>query len=108
MNRLQILRKAKGLSQAELGNLLSMSQNTISQYETEKRKMDPDTLSLFSSFFNVSTDYLLGLEEQKNKPAPMPESELTDLQKQAVEFVLSLSNEELKQFIRIGNALKKE
>jgi transcriptional regulator with XRE-family HTH domain len=48
------------------------------------------------------------VEAKQKKPAPVAESELSDLQKQAVQFVMSLSNEELEQFIRIGKALKKE
>lgn len=35
-NRLYLLRKAAGLSQAELGDMLSVSHHTISAYEKEK------------------------------------------------------------------------
>lgn len=39
---------------------LSMSQNTISRYETGEREADYKTLILFADYFNVSIDYLLG------------------------------------------------
>lgn len=35
-NRLYLLRKAAGLSQAELGDMLSVSHHTISAYEKRK------------------------------------------------------------------------
>lgn len=75
MNRLRELRKKQGLSQLELGKALSMSQNTISQYETGNRKMDPETLSRFSTFFDISIDYLLGVEIKKT-PTPVSEDGL--------------------------------
>ena len=39
-NRLYLLRKAAGLSQIELGNMLSVSHHTISSYEKEKSEPD--------------------------------------------------------------------
>ncbi len=42
---------------------LSMSQNTISRYETGEREADYKTLILFADYFNVSIDYLLGRTE---------------------------------------------
>ena len=47
-------------------------------------------------------------EAQQKKPAPIAESELSELQKQAIQFVLSLSDDQLRQFIRIGKALINE
>ncbi len=42
---------------------LSMSQNTISRYETGEREADYKTLILFADYFDVSIDYLLGRTE---------------------------------------------
>ena len=39
---------------------LSMSQNSISRYETGEREADYKTLIAFADYFNVSVDYLLG------------------------------------------------
>lgn len=39
---------------------LSISQNTISRYETGEREADYKTLILFADYFDVSIDYLLG------------------------------------------------
>lgn len=59
--RLVLLRKNKNLSQYELARLLNLTRGQIANYEQGKRQPDYDTLKMFAEFFNVSTDYLLGL-----------------------------------------------
>lgn len=58
--RLRLEREKKGLSQEELGQLISAVKSTISQYELAKRKPDTDVLQQFANIFNCSVDYLLG------------------------------------------------
>ena len=64
--RLKSLRKEGKMKQSELAGLLSMAQNTISQYEQGLREPDNDTLKTISDIFNVSTDYLLGKADIPN------------------------------------------
>ena len=58
--RLKELRKQRGISQLKLALDLSMSQNSISRYETGSRQADYKTLIAFADYFNVSIDFLLG------------------------------------------------
>ncbi len=37
---------------------------TISRYENERRKIDPDTLTEFCKLYNVSADYILGFIDE--------------------------------------------
>ena len=60
MERIQELRKQRGLSQAALGEKLGVKQNTISQWESGARHLDDKTLSLLADVFGVSVDSLLG------------------------------------------------
>jgi len=65
-NRIVQLRKAKKLSQAELGKKLGgISKSTILHYEGGKRPVPAVTLCKMAGFFGVSTDYLLGLTQTK-------------------------------------------
>lgn len=48
------------MSQVALAMALSMSQNSISRYETGEREADYETLIAFADYFGVSLDYLLG------------------------------------------------
>ena len=57
--RLRQLRPERGLSQVRLAMELSVSQHTISRYETGEREADYATLIRIADFFGVSVDYLL-------------------------------------------------
>lgn len=73
MNRLRELRKKNGLTQNQLCHKFNLVQNTLSNYETERHSIPDDLKVKFANFFNVSIDYLLGLNEEnkikKNKIA---------------------------------------
>ena len=61
--RLKELRCEKGLSQTELAKALNVSQRSISSWETGFRQPDYETLILIAKYFDVTTDYLLGIEK---------------------------------------------
>ena len=58
------LRKEKNLSQLELGMKLGVSDKAISKWENGKAKPQTDILKKLSKIFEVSADYLLGLEDE--------------------------------------------
>lgn len=60
---LRELRTEKNLSQPDLGNIFSVSRQTISSWESGQREPSIDTLVNIAKFFNVTTDYLLGKED---------------------------------------------
>ncbi len=53
------LRKAKGLSQEELGNELGVSRQTVSKWELGQSYPDFQKLVILSDFFNISLDKLI-------------------------------------------------
>ena len=59
--RLYNLRTEKGLSQAKLGEMLSVSQDTISLWEKSKSYPSVEMVVLLSEIFEVSCDYILGV-----------------------------------------------
>ncbi len=64
--RLKSLRRASKMKQSELAQKLSLSQQTISLYEANKRHPDLETLVRLADEFQVSTDYLLGRTKHRN------------------------------------------
>ena len=54
------LRKAKGISQEQLAELLNTTRQAVSKWERGESYPDIDRLKDLSVFFNVSIDYLLG------------------------------------------------
>ena len=76
-NRLKELRKAKGLTQIEISKDINFSQSAITAYENGKREPNFEVLQKLATYFNVSTDYLLGKTDTLNPPVTKTNS--TDL-----------------------------
>ena len=57
--KLQQLRRARGLSQEDLAQQLSVTRQTISKWELDQSTPDLPYLAAISEFFGVSTDYLI-------------------------------------------------
>ena len=60
--RIAELRKKKGISQEELGDILSTSRQAISKWERGEADPDISRLKDLAVYFNVSIDYLLGYD----------------------------------------------
>jgi transcriptional regulator with XRE-family HTH domain len=59
------LRTDKGLSQNRLAPLIGYSQQNVSDWEKGKIEPNANALVACALFFDVSTDYLLGLETEE-------------------------------------------
>ena len=66
--RLRDLREDRDLKQIELAAYLNCSQQVYSNYELGQRDLPTDVLIRLSSFYRVSTDYILGLTDNPRKP----------------------------------------
>lgn len=67
--RIKELRTKKDLSQQKMAEMLGIAQSTLSQYESQKREPDFETLTKISNFFGVSVDYLIGNDYSRDKPS---------------------------------------
>lgn len=63
------LRIDRGYTQKQIGEFLGISQNTYSQYEIGVLNYPVDVIIKLAQFYGVSTDYLLGLTNEK-QPYP--------------------------------------
>ncbi|MBS7224123.1 MAG: helix-turn-helix transcriptional regulator [Clostridiaceae bacterium] len=70
--KLQTLRRAKGLSQEQLAEALGVTRQAVSKWELNASLPDVEKLLVLSDFFQVSTDYLLK-ESMVTPPAPAQE-----------------------------------
>ena len=61
--RIRDLRKKKKYSQEKIAHYLSCSQSSYSRIESGSREIPVDFLIKLSDFYNVNTDYLLGLTD---------------------------------------------
>lgn len=64
--KIRYLRERKGLKQEEVAKLLDTTQQQYSRYENGT-EMPYSLLIKLALFYNVSTDYILGLTNKKEK-----------------------------------------
>ena len=62
-DRIQNLRKNRGISQEELADKIGVSRQAVSKWESEQSSPDIEKIILLSDYFDVTTDYILkGIE----------------------------------------------
>lgn len=110
MKRLGLLRKTQGLSQQQLAWKLGISASAIGMYEQGRREPSYETLREIAAYFDVTTDYLLGLDQPAETTADADHAELADallqqlMQQNALMFHANdLSNSD---YIKISHAVR--
>ena len=84
--RINTLRQAAGLSQVELARRLNISKQTVSNWENENIQPSIEMLVRLSKVFNVTTDYLLGLDD-------IPRLDVSGISAEAVAHISGLLNQ---------------
>lgn len=59
--RIRELRESKGLNAKDLCSSLNINPSTYSKLENDKKSIDVEELRKLTSFYNVSADYILGI-----------------------------------------------
>ena len=75
------LRKERGLSQKQVASDLGISQALLSHYEKGIRECGLDFLVKTAEYYDVSTDYLLGVEAKRQSV------DVTDLSEEDIKFI---------------------
>ncbi len=63
--RLRDLRRENNLTSRDLAKLLNVSQPTITRWENGLQEPSKKNVKKLASYFNVSSDYLLGLTDER-------------------------------------------
>lgn len=66
-DRIRDLREDKDLTQKELSTIIDIHVNQYQKYERGEREIPVKLLIKLSYFYNVSTDYILGLTNRKER-----------------------------------------
>lgn len=64
-SRIRLLRERKRMSQLMLGREIGVSQQIISRIENDISTLSIDLLVNLANYFNVTTDYILGISDLK-------------------------------------------
>ena len=111
MNKLRSLRLEKGESLEKIAKYLNVTIQTISNYETEKREMSPDTIIKLANYYDVSTDYLLGKSNERNPEKLDTDKINIELSKKDYNPPTKEQQEKIEEFARFvlkDNLKKKE
>ena len=64
MYRIRELREDRDLSQTEIAKVIKTTQQQYSKIESGRSDISGEKLILLAEFYNVSTDYILGLTKE--------------------------------------------
>lgn len=65
--RLKELRTKRNVTQQQLADYIGVGRTAIAGYETKDKCPDFDKLRLIAKFFNVTTDYLLEIDNNEKR-----------------------------------------
>ena len=92
--KIKELREQNNITQNKLANDLFIKQQTVAQWENGSRALKADSIISLAKYFNVSTDYLLGLTENTSTNiSEIGISNKTGFSTLTVENILNLSAE---------------
>lgn len=92
--KLKALRQERGITQKQLAEAMGLVTASISSYETGGNYPSAEIIIKLCRFFNVSADYLLGLNDTR-------EFNMTDLTDEQYQTVISL----ITQFRRLNSLI---
>ena len=99
-SRLKTLRLEKRLSQKQIAEAFGTSVNCVSQYENDKRFPDEKMLVQLCQYYDISSDYLLGLSNTKrhlNTYKQIQDKKLNSEQEELIEKLICMMNEGSKE-----------
>lgn len=96
LKRIKELLDKRGITQAQFGEIINVSDSTISLYKSGKRQPDFETLFHIADYFDVSIDYLLGRSdvptfvkqfEDDNELSKISSNRYSDLPEDAIKLL---------------------
>ena len=108
--RINTLLAQKGIQKKDFFSACGITSATFSQWNTgEIKSPRKKSLKRVADFLGVSLEYLLYGDGEEKESAPDPKTEgYSELQKAAIEFVLSLPPDKLERFVKMGRAAFEE
>lgn len=94
--RLSTLRKSQGLTQAQVGAVLGVSEGSYRHYESGRSVPNALQLEQIANYFNVTTDYLLGRENEALSPE----------RQELVNLAQALSNDKVAALLAVAKTIQ--
>ncbi len=109
--RLKLLRSEKKITQLQLANIIKVAPSTIGMYERGSREPNIETIKTIANLFNVSSDYLIGLTDIREKTETILNNKKNEF---FTNYISSEAKKEINSFLeyikfkyKIKNAIDK-
>ena len=101
--RLREIRRAKGITQYQLADLMNISQRMIAHYETQSKRPPLDKIRDFAKTLNVSVEELIGAEKIAVKQMKKERASYSIMKR--VKVIEKLSLRDQRAIFRLINSL---
>lgn len=104
IERIKPLLESSGMTDKDIEEALNLPRGVIYKWGIGKNKSYKRFIPEIAKYFNVSADYLMGLDSPSagiKKERPADGEALTDMQKTTIDLVKSMSDADLKLFLNI-------
>ena len=108
MDRIKELREEYKITQKQLSEILGVTRTAVSKWEAGENGPNSEILVKLADYFNVSTDYLLGLTETKNAPVKLDKDERSEVDKLVWDVISKLTDEQKQLVLALANQLPKK
>lgn len=104
--RLVELCDKRGIKGAQLCRDLDMSKSLMTDLKSGRKKgVNAETAQKIANYFNVSVGYLLGEEEQKEKPTVI-DDELSEEKRKLIEKIKKLPEDQVQLLLQVAERIK--
>lgn len=105
LERLKLLREERSVSQKQLADVVSVSQQSINKYENHNIEPDIETLTKIADFFDTSIDYLVGHTDVRRRIEDVKPCDLNKKETGLVESFRKLTPKQKKAFYWLLKAI---
>lgn len=100
VNKIRELRKKNGMTQSDLAKKINVTPQVVSNWERNYTTPDINHIQTLSFIFDVSTDYLLSIDKEKNHPtSDGPKKYVFDEDDEKIKELLPRLSKDEKQWL---------
>jgi transcriptional regulator with XRE-family HTH domain len=104
--RINGLCESKGIKGGKMCTDIGISKGLLTDLKMGRRTgVSAVTAQKIASYFDVSVGYLLGEEEQKEKPTIPKDDGLTENQRKLIQFVKSVPDDKAEMILRVMKSI---
>ena len=104
--RLTMLCEKRGIKGAQMCRDLGISKSLMTDLKSGRKKgVNADTAQKIASYFNVSVGYLLGEEEQKEKPT-VKDDGLSEEMQELIDCIKKLPEDKIQMLLQVARSIR--